>query len=106
MRNKTHQIRNRNRSKVTENYNSKNSTFSVIIKISWPLHEDLLMLPVWPPEHGHHGAPVEGAAGQEGTETVLAQATLRLQAGGGHETLAQREPGAHHAVGRGAWSPG
>ena len=67
-----------------------------------PLREDLLKLPVWPPEHGHRGALVEGAAGRGGTETALAQATPRLQAGGGHETPAQREPGAHpHAVGRG-----
>lgn len=55
-----------------------------------------------PPGHGHCGALVEGAASGRGPEAAPAPAAPRLQAGGGHETPAQRQPGAHpHAVGGG-----
>lgn len=60
---------------------------------------DSLTLAPRPPGHGHRGALVEGAAGRRGPESAPAPATPRLQAGGGHETPAQRQPGAHpHAV--------
>lgn len=52
------------------------------------------------PGHGHRGALVEGAAGRRGPEAAPTPATPGLQAGRGHETRAQRQPGAHpHAVG-------
>lgn len=55
--------------------------------------------PPWPPGHGHRRALVEGAAGRRRSEAAPAPATPRLQAGGGHKTPAQRQPGANpHSV--------